>query len=204
MRMTSASVGSDVATWTHDRLTRYLDRWITTMTRPHRVWATFVTPRDQAAGIGFALGTVLLWFVLGLASGVISVPVYGNLYWLSVFVWGAFLLAVVTPVALHVLAAGMTIALMVLAPERGHISETVQVLALSLAPAVGLIVPNPLVQIVCGVYGIGLLCYGLATVHELSFWRAIFIGFLPGYLVFFIGFGAETALFEMLRHWYII
>nr|WP_231737037.1 hypothetical protein [Halobacterium sp. CBA1126] len=104
----------------------------------------------------------------------------------------------VAPAALHALSAVETLALAAVAPDRGGVSETVQVLAYASAPCAFVGVGVPAVTFVCGLWAFALLVLGTRTVHSTSFARACVAALAPGALAYGSGFGwfaATTALF---------
>lgn len=178
--------------------------WLDVTFRPWVGFTRHVQPRDQSRGVIFAIAVVAAWVALSAAYGTFDYHVIGDLRLLSLVLWITLLLAVVTPVAIHLLGAVVTLMLVFLAPHRRGVSETVQVIAFAMAPIVFVAVPNTTVQAVSGLYASVVLIVGLTVVHRLPFERGVVIGALPAYVLFLYGFGAESAIVELLRSWYII
>jgi hypothetical protein len=118
-------------------------------------------------------------------------PVFTLLFLVGVVV-------LVAPAILHLVAALQTVILIPFAPERGGVSETVQVIAYATAPCVFAGVPVPEVRIVCALWGTALYVYGTAVVHDVSIPRAFVLAIVPAVLVFGYGFRAVPALAILL------
>ncbi|WP_331714165.1 YIP1 family protein [Halobacterium sp. CBA1126] len=118
--------------------------------------------------------------------------------WVAAGLTLALAVLLVAPAALHALSAVETLALAAVAPDRGGVSETVQVLAYASAPCAFVGVGVPAVTFVCGLWAFALLVLGTRTVHSTSFARACVAALAPGALAYGSGFGwfaATTALF---------
>lgn len=178
--------------------------WLEILLRPGRFFETGIAPGDQAPGLVF-IGVIVLveegtrFAVVELAQrgrvllGPYSYPVIGDLSPLLALVTLVAIVVFVAPAVLHLTAALQTIVLATLAPDRGGISETVQVIAYATAPCVFAGVPVPEVRIVCGLWGAGLYVYGLHAIHNLSIPRAILAAALPATVLFGYGFRAVPA-----------
>jgi len=133
-----------------------------------------------------------------------AVPALTGSRAVSAVITVAVAVLIVTPAALHLVAAIQTLPLMVLADERAGISETVQVLAYAAAPCALAGVPIAGVRIVATAYGAVLLVVGLSVVHGIGPRRAAVAGAVPAVLVFGYGFRGFSALATLLTRWYII
>lgn len=179
--------------------------WAEILRRPDRFFRTGVAPGDQAPGLVF-MGLVVLveeatrFAVVELAErgrlslGPYSYPVIGDLDPLLSALTLVAVVVFVAPAALHLTAALQTVLLAALAPDRGGISETVQVIAYATAPCVVVGVPVPEVRIVAALWGIGLYVYGMAEIHNLSVPRALVASLVPAGILFGYGFRAVPAL----------
>lgn len=183
--------------------------WVEVLLRPRRFFRNAIAPADQAPGLVFAVTVVLIEeasraLVVGLSErGVLeSGPfTYPELVGLSPLLTVFFVVAVavlLAPAILHLVAALQTILLVRTAPDRGGVSETVQVIAYACAPCVFAGLPIPSIRVVCGVWGAGLYVIGISRVHDLSVPRAIALGVVPAVLVFGYGFRAIPAAEALL------
>ena len=172
--------------------------------RPRRFFRAAVAPGDQAPGLTFAMAVVLVEEASRLALAPEAVPALTGSRALSAALTVAVAVLIVTPAALHLVAAIQTLPLMALADERAGISETVQVLAYAAAPCALAGVPIPEVRIVATAYGAVLLVVGLSVVHGIGPRRAAVAGAVPAALVFGYGFRGFAALSTLLTRWYII
>ena len=177
--------------------------WVEVLVRPRRFFRVGVTPGDQAPGLVFAAAVVLVEEGTRFALVEGAYPVFGGRPLASVVLALAVAVVLIAPAVLHLSAALVTVLLAVLtwladlAPDRGGVSETVQVLAYAAAPCVLAGPAIPTLRLVCTAYGTVLLVMGLATVHDLSIPRAAVVAVLPAAVVFgygFRGFLAATAL----------
>lgn len=181
-----------------------LRAWIEILVRPRRFFQTGIAPGDQAPGLVFIAVIVLVeeatrFAVVELAQrgqlslGPYSYPLIGDLEPLVALLALVAIVVFVAPAVLHLTAALQTLVLATLAPNRGGISETVQVIAYATAPCVAAGVPVPEVRVVCGLWGSALYLYGMAEVHELSPPRALVVVAVPAVVVFGYGFRAIHA-----------
>lgn len=180
--------------------------WIEALVRPRRFFPVGVAPGDQAPGLVFAMGVVLVASLLRLALAGetifgTSYPTLGGRRLLSVALVLALLVALVAPLVLHLVAALQTLLLLAFAPDRAGVSETVQVIGYASAPCVFVGVPSPLVVVLATGYGTALLTIGIAEIHGLSTARAAALSALPAAIVFGLGFGGFDALETLLRTW---
>lgn len=169
--------------------------WVEVLVRPRRFFRNGIAPADQAPGLVF--GVLVAVVVAGgrLATGAVPdlppfVPEAGLLR--AVFL----LLAVglfLAPATFHLAAALATLGLAVVAPNRGGVSETVQLVAYATAPCVFTAIPSPTLRVVCCLYGTGLLVVGTTVRHDCSAPRAVLAMALPATLVFGVGFGGFAA-----------
>jgi hypothetical protein len=183
--------------------------WVEILLRPWRFFETGIAPGDQAPGLVFMAVVVFVeegsrFAVVELAErgrlslGPFSYPVIGDLEPLMAVLALVAIVVFVAPAVLHLTAALQTLLLAAFAPDRGGISETVQVIAYATAPCVFVGVPVPEVRIVCGLWGAGLYCYGMATIHNLSPVRAVVACVVPASLLFGYGFRAFAAAATVL------
>lgn len=188
-----------------DRGPRALARaWVEVLRRPRRFFRAAVAPGDQAPGLTFAMTVVLVEEASRMALAPGAVPGLTGSRPLSAVIVVAVAVLIVTPAALHLVAALQTLALMVLARDRAGVSETVQVLAYACAPCALAGVPIPEVRVAATAYGAVLLGVGLATVHRLGRRRAALASAVPAALVFGYGFRGFSALATLLARWYVI
>lgn len=178
--------------------------WVEVMTAPRRFFRNGVAPGDQAPGVTFAMVVVLIEEVVRFVLVEDAYPVVAGEAVLSGVLWLGVAVVLVAPVSLHLLAALQTVLLVPFAPDRGGVSESVQVFGYATAPCVFAGIPTPEVRAIAGVYAFGLLVVGLATVHRVSGSRAIAIGFVPGLFAYGYGFRALDGILAVLRSWYII
>lgn len=162
--------------------------WIEVLVRPRRFFDHGVAPADQAPGLVFAV-VVVLWFQASrFAFGLDEVPLIADQYLLSVAFWLAFAAVIVTPVTLHLVSALQTLLLAPVAPDRGGVSETVQVVGYATAPCVFAGVPVLPLQAAAVGYATVLLVVGLSIVHRVSLPKAAILGAVPAGIVFLGGF----------------
>jgi hypothetical protein len=174
------------------------------LVRPRRFFHAAVAPGDQAPGLTFAMAVVLVEEASRLALAPAAVPALTGSRAASAVITVAVAVLIVTPAALHLVAAVQTVPLMALAGDRAGISETVQVLAYAAAPCALAGVPVPAVRVAATAYGAVLLVVGLAVVHRMGRRRAILAGAIPAALVFGYGFRGFAAIATLLAEWYII
>lgn len=183
--------------------------WIEVLVRPRQFFRTGIAPGDQAPGLVFAMGVVLVASVLRLALAGETVfgsayPIFGGRRALSVGLVLAVVVTLVAPLVLHLVAALLTVSLMAFAPDRAGVSETVQVLSYASAPCVLVGVPVPILGVAATAYGTALLVIGIAERHAVSRNRATALAAIPAGIVFGLGFGGFEALETVLRSWYIV
>jgi len=176
--------------------------WYEVLVAPARFFRSAVAPADQAPGLTFLLGVVLVseatryWLVPGAAPSIGDRPLAGAVLGLALTV------VLVAPVGLHLLVALQTLLLRPLVADRGGISETVQVMAYATAPCMFSGIPIPAVRLACAWYGFALLVVGLSVVHRAPLSRVLPAALLPGAVGFgyaFRGFGAAADLLEQVR-----
>ena len=174
-----------------------LRAWVEVLVRPRRFFANGVAPGDQAPGLVFGVLVALAYAVTLLASGAASVPpdlpVVGGAGALATVVVLAVVALMVAPATLHLLAALLTVLLMLLVRDRAGVSETVQVVAYAAAPCVLAGLPVPALRVACALYGSVLLVVGVAEVHGTSLPRAALAATLPAVLLFGYGFRGLAA-----------
>lgn len=172
-----------------------VEAWVEVLIRPKRFFQNGIAPADQAPGLVFGVLVALAATATRLAVDDLPllppfVPETGTLRILLV------LLAVglfVAPATYHLSAAVETLALALVAPNRGGVSETVQLIAYSTAPCLLAGIPWAPLRVVCCLYGAGLLVVGTMVRHDTSLPRALAAASLPAALVFGIGFGGFAA-----------
>ena len=188
-----------------DRGPRAIARaWFEVLVRPHRFFRVGVAPGDQAPGLVFAMIVVLVEETTRLGLDPSAVPGITGSRVLSAILVVAVAVLIVTPAALHLVAALQTLALLVLADDRGGVGETVQVIAYASAPCVLAGIPIPGVRVLVTAYGAYLLVVGLVVVHRLSGRRAALAGAIPAVLVYGYGFRGFDSLWTLLARWYIV
>ncbi|WP_435346787.1 YIP1 family protein [Haloarchaeobius sp. HRN-SO-5] len=178
--------------------------WVEVLVRPRRFFDNGIAPADQAPGLVFAMTVVLVEEVVRFALVDDAYPVVAGSEPLSAALWLGVAVLLVTPAAVHLLAALQTVILIPFAKDRGGVSETVQVLCYATAPCVVAGVPNPTVRAVVGLWAMGLFVVGLSRRHHVHWQRALVLGAIPGGLAFGVGFRAFDAIGALLRQWYII
>ena len=185
-----------------------LRAWVEILVRPRRFFRVGIAPGDQAPGLVFAAMVVLVeeasrYLVVDLAGrGLLSTgpfsyaPISGFSPGIAVL---ATLAAIVflAPVVVHLTAALQTLVLIGVAPDRGGISETVQVMCYAMAPCVVVGLPFPELRVLGAAWGAGLYILGTAVVHNVRLPVAAVAGAIPAVILFgygFRGFDAVTAL----------
>lgn len=175
-----------------------LRAWVEVLVRPGRFFRTGVAPGDQAPGLVFAMAVV----AIAAGSHLLTRPSYAESVGRSpllslVFVFALYVI-LVGPAVLHLIAAIQTLVLRLLAPDRGGVSETVQLVAYATAPCALAGIPVAPVRLLVTMWGAGLLTLGTMVVHETRPSRAIAASIIPAVLIFGYGFGgieaAETVL----------
>jgi hypothetical protein len=168
------------------------------LVNPATFFEEAVSPGDQAPGLAFAMAVVLAEEATRLALQPDRALAFPAPQWLAVALTLALATLLVAPAALHALSAVETLALAAVAPDRGGVSETVQVLAYASAPCAFVGVSVPWVTFVCGLWAFALLVLGTRIVHDVSVPRAVAAAAVPGVLAYGSGFGwfaATAALF---------
>jgi len=173
--------------------------WVEVLTRPRRFFRTGVAPGDQAPGLVFAALVVLVeeasrYAVVRLAErGVLATGGF-DYPAIAGFSPGIMLLATlaamvfVAPATVHLTAAIQTLLLVPTAPDRGGISETVQVMCYAMAPCVLAGVPAPEVRVLVAAWGAGLYVVGTSVLHSLRLPVAALVGAVPAAILFGYGF----------------
>lgn len=177
--------------------------WLTVLVHPRQFFRESVLAGEQAPGLLFAMGVVAISEASRILLGG-STPVDVGPPTLAAVVWLGVAVLLVTPAALHLIAALQTVLLIPFASDRGGVSETVQVLGYATAPCVAAGVPIPKLQALAVVWGFVLLATGVSEVHRVRFEPAAALSAIPAALVFGYGFRGFAALETVLRQWYII
>lgn len=178
--------------------------WAEVLVRPRRFFENGIAPSDQAPGLVFAMLVVLVEEGVRFALVDDAFPVVAGSEPLSAALWLGVAVLLVAPAAVHLLAAIQTVLLAPFAPDRGGVSETVQVLCYATAPCIVAGVPDPRLRAVVGLWSIGLYAVGLTVRHDVSLQRALVLGIVPAGLAFGMGFRAFHAIGVLLRRWYVI
>ncbi len=209
--MSPASRDTTVTQWIgdtgagRDRGPRAVVRaWFEVLLRPGNFFRVAIAPGDQAPGLVFAMLVVLGSETLRLVLVSDPYPVFSGELGLPPVLGLALVVVLVTPLVLHLVAALQTVLLIVGAPERAGVSETVQVYGYAVAPCVFAGVPVPEVRAACTIYGAVLLVIGIGVVHRTSALRAAVLSAIPAAIVFGYGFRGFAAIETVLRNWYII
>jgi hypothetical protein len=183
--------------------------WFEVLTRPRRFFERGVAPGDQAPGLVFASVVVLVeeasrFAVVDLASrGVLSTgpfpyPLIGDLGPLESLLALLAVVVFVAPAMLHLTAALQTLLLAPFAPDRGGVSQTVQVIAYATAPCVLAGLPFPELRVACALWGSALYVVGTSVIHDLSLPKATLLGAVPALLVFGYAFRGVAAAVQVL------
>lgn len=178
-----------------------LRAWVEILRRPRRFFRNGVAPADQGPGLVFAMGVVAVAAGTHLATRPDYATGVGTSPTLSLLFVFALYVVLVAPVVLHLIAALQTVLLVLLVPERGGVSETVQVIAYASAPCALAGFPSPELRLVVALWGAVLLVVGTSVVHNARPGRAFIVASLPALLIFGYGFGgvtAATAVWEAL------
>lgn len=163
--------------------------WLEVVANPWRFFRTQLSPGDQAPGLTFAAAVVLVEETTRLALVPGAAPVFQNRPGISAALWLLVAVVLVAPAAIHLTTAASTLLLALLAPERGGISETVQVICYGMAPCVFVGVPAPWLGLVGTVWATDLVVLGLARAHDISVHRAAVVAVPPAAVIFGVGFG---------------
>lgn len=167
--------------------------WAEVIGRPHVFFRYNVAPGDQGPGITFLAALVLVEEAIRIGLVTNAYPVFGGRPTLSAVVWLLAAAILLAPLGTHLVAALQTILLSAAAPDRGGVSETVQVICYATAPCLLAGVPDPGVRTLVTLYGAVVYLIGLALVHDLDPLRAVLLGILPASLVFGVGFRGFVA-----------
>jgi hypothetical protein len=165
------------------------------LANPKTFFAEAVSPGDQAPGLAFAMVVVGLEESTRLALNPERALDFPAPTPVAAALTVALAVLLVAPAALHALSAIETLVLAAVAPDRGGVSETVQVLAYASAPCAFVGVGVPAVTFACGVWAFALLVLGTTVVHTDSLPRSFAAAAVPGVLAYGSGFGwfAATA-----------
>ncbi len=174
--------------------------WVEVLVRPFRFFRTGVAPNDQAPGLVFAAVVVLVEETVRMAT---LPTAYPDDPLVAAVALGA-VVVLVTPAALHLVAAAATVVLVPLAPDRAGVSETVQTVAYATAPCLFAGVPVLEVRALAVTYGAVLVVVGLAVVHRTTLARAALAGLVPVGVGFAYGFRGVASVGELLARWFII
>lgn len=169
--------------------------WVEVVLHPRRFFGHGVAPGDQAPGLVFAGVIVFLeegsrFAIAELAGeGILSTapfpfPLIGELGPLESLLALLAIVVFAAPATLHLLAALQTLLLAPFAPNRGGVSETVQVIAYASAPCVLAGLPIPELRVACALWGSALYVVGTSEIHDISLARAALLGAIPALLVF--------------------
>jgi hypothetical protein len=178
--------------------------WGELLVRPRTFFRNGVAPGDQAPGLVFAMGVVLIVELTRIALVPEPYPTFGAPPLLATVVWLAVAVMLVTPAALHLAAAIETVGLMLMVDDRAGVSETVQILGYSGAPCVVAGVPVVEVRALATVWATGLLVFGIYILHDTTVKRSIAASVVPASLLFGYGLRGFAAIGEVLAGWYII
>jgi len=168
--------------------------WVEVLRAPGRFFERGVAPGDQAPGLVFAMAVVLVEEATRFALVPGAAPSVGGQPALAALLGLLLAVLFVAPAALHLTAALQTLFLIAAVPDRGGISETVQVVGYATAPCVLAGIPSPTLRVACAVYGSVLFVIGLRIVHDTSTFRALLAGAIPAVLVFGYAFRGFAAL----------
>lgn len=172
--------------------------WLEVLVRPRQFFRQRIVPGEQASGLGFAVAVVAVEEASRLVLVPDAVPPVAGGPVISAVLAVGLATLLVTPVALHLVAALQTLLLRPVVHDRAGVSTTVQVVAYAAAPCALAGIPVPGLRVACAVYGTVLLVLGLATVHRTTLLRAALAGAVPSALVFGYGFRGFGALIDLL------
>jgi hypothetical protein len=172
--------------------------WLEVLVRPRRFFRTGVAPGDQAPGLVFAAAIVFVEEATRMALVTGVYPVFGGQPLASKALGLSLAVVLVMPATLHLTAALQTLVLMVGAPDRAGVSETVQVLSYAIAPCLLAGPPIPALRAVCTLYGTVLLVVGTSEVHGVGMGRAALLAAVPAAIVFGYGFRGFAAVGDLL------
>lgn len=171
--------------------------WIEVLVRPERFFRTGIGTGDQAPALTFVMAVVALEETSRFLLVEDAVPPVAGNEITSTAVALAVAVLIVAPASLHLISALQTVLLIAGAPERGGVSETVQVLAYATAPCALAGAPVPALRAACAVYGTVLYVGGIGRVHDLSTPRALALGAIPAAVAFGYGFRGFDALMSL-------
>jgi hypothetical protein len=177
-----------------------LRAWVEVLVRPTRFFRNGVAPGDQAPGLAFGMAVVLVAESVRIWLVPEAVPQVAGGWTASALLSLVVATLFVAPLALHLVAAVESVALVLLVPaeRRAGVSETVQVIAYAAAPCVFAGVPVPAVRLACAAWGALLLAVGTSVRNDASPLVALAASAVPAALVFgygFRGFAAAAAVF---------
>jgi hypothetical protein len=177
--------------------------WIELLVRPRRFFRAGIAPGDQAPGLVFAICVVAVASTLRLVLAGETIvgspyPTLGGQRLGSVALVFSVIVVLVAPLVLHLVAALQTLLLLLFAPNRAGVSETVQVISYACAPCVFVGVPIPAIQALTACYGGVLLAVGIREIHSVSLLRAVMLCALPAGAVFGIGFGGFESVATLI------
>lgn len=178
--------------------------WISVLVQPRDFFGREIRPGEQAPALLFAMAVVLVEETSRVALMPDAIPPVAGGRYASGLIAVVIAVLLVTPVALHLVAALQTLVLLVLAKGRAGVAETVQVVAYATAPCVLAGLPIPALRAACTAYGAVLLTVGISEVHDLESRRAMVASVVPAVFVFGYGFRGFAAVVAILRRWYII
>lgn len=162
--------------------------WYRILLHPRQFFAESVPPADQAPGLLFAAAVVLIEESTRLVLVDGAAPVLRGQPTLSAVAWVLAAVLLIAPAAIHLTAAVETLVLMAVAPDRGGVSQTVQVICYSMAPCVLAGIPNAALTAVVAAWSVGLVVFGTSLVHEVTVPRATVAALVPAAIVFGVGF----------------
>lgn len=172
--------------------------WVEVLVRPRRFFRSGVAPGDQASGLVFGVLVTVASLTTAFVVDPTLIPPVTDSRALAAAITLAAVGLFVAPAALHLVAALQTLLLLPLVSDRAGVSETVQVLAYAVAPAVVAGLGVDALTVAACLYGTVLLAVGLSVVHETSLLRGGLAAALPAALVFGYGFGGFAALGSLL------
>ena len=171
--------------------------WAEVLVRPRRFFRAGIEPGDQAPALTFVVAVVAIEEISRFLLVENAVPTVKRVEIPEPVALGVAVL-ILAPLSVHLISALQTVLLMIGSPERGGVSETVQVLAYSTAPCVFAGAPVPTLRVVCAVYGTVLYVAGLSHVHDLSGPRALALGTIPAAVAFGYGFRGFDAAMQLV------
>lgn len=167
--------------------------WYEVLVHPRDFFAEAVAPGDQGPGLVFAVAVTLVAATTTVAVDPSVIGDVGGRPVLGAALVVGLVALLVAPAVLHLVAALQTLLLVLVADERGGVSETVQVIGYATAPCALAGVPVPGLVVLATLYGAILLVEGTAAVHDLPRWKALVVGAVPAVVVFGYGYGGFAA-----------